>query len=464
MMDFLTDARLPESTWEAYGKPTAASWDDISRRAGVVAGAEQWATRLSSFRDSENRRFGSEPPEWAEERLARIDGLGRFIADLDERLRARPESASLTSHLAYLHDLFGAYLNGATQILNALADLVRLDALAPDMPFDRFRTVVEAAIDNLRSSDVLDAQQGAFGLRGVNVLDVNSLRHLRFHAVAVVGLAERSFPPPPRQDPLLLDDERMELNDKHGWSLPLRARGVDPEPLQFALAAASADERLQLSYPRAAIGSTRLQLPSSFFRAAASALVGAPVRVEDVDALPDEIFERVPAGRLGSPNLEMALTPSEYDRHLPRAGSATSRCCDEPAVRQLRPRLAGRKRLAGPTVSPPTTACSVARPRRLLLISGRSRSQCHRAPWKPTPPARTSSSSARFCGLRLLPSRRRSHASTRSRGARYSTPCSSGSWTSTGQPTVRAMGVEKRTWHACSRSPMRSLPQRKPAA
>ena len=33
---------------------------------------------------------------------------------------------------------------------------------------------------------------------GVSVLDVNTLRHVRFSAVAVLGLSERSFPPPPR--------------------------------------------------------------------------------------------------------------------------------------------------------------------------------------------------------------------------------------------------------------------------
>jgi hypothetical protein len=32
---------------------------------------------------------------------------------------------------------------------------------------------------------------GAFGRRGVNVLDVNQLRSLRFRAVAVLGLTER---------------------------------------------------------------------------------------------------------------------------------------------------------------------------------------------------------------------------------------------------------------------------------
>ena len=76
------------------------------------------------------------------------------------------------------------------------------------MPFDRFLDTVSAEIQALKAGDLDGGSQGAFGLRGVNVLDVNQIRHLRFRAVAVLGLTERSFPPPPRQDPLFLDDER----------------------------------------------------------------------------------------------------------------------------------------------------------------------------------------------------------------------------------------------------------------
>ena len=106
---------------------------------------------------------------------------------------------------------------------------------------------------------------------------MNSLRHLSFRAVAVLGLVERSFPPPPRQDPLLLDDERERAAGARGFELPLRARGADGEALQFALAVGAARERLQLSFARAQSAGGRGQLPSRFFRDAARALTGEPV-------------------------------------------------------------------------------------------------------------------------------------------------------------------------------------------
>src|SRR5690606_34800117 len=96
----------------------------------------------------------------------------------------------------------------------------------------------------------------------------------------------------------------------------LRAAGADPEPLLFALAVAAAGERLLLSYPRSG-GDGRTILPSHFFRAAAEALTGRRVGVEDIDSLPRELFTRVPTSRFG------AATPA--DRPLPchpRSGGA----------------------------------------------------------------------------------------------------------------------------------------------
>ncbi|MEJ7717446.1 MAG: hypothetical protein WKF31_05555 [Thermoleophilaceae bacterium] len=74
--------------------------------------------------------------------------------------------------------------------------LAALDALARPIDFARFREIVASSIDRLRSEELLDARAGLFGRRGVNVLDVNTLRHMRFRCVAVLGLNERSFPLP----------------------------------------------------------------------------------------------------------------------------------------------------------------------------------------------------------------------------------------------------------------------------
>lgn len=321
VMTFLADARLPDATWERYGKVSPAGWDTDSRRAGVVRGADQWQERLAASGAELRERYKEDPPSWLPERLARLEALRTFIADLDSQLRGRRERASWREHLGWLRGLLGTYVADGDPVIDALDGLAALDTLSDSLPFDRFRDAVAAALEGLRAADVLDARTGAFGVRGVALLDANTVRHLGFTAVAVVGIAERRFPPPPRQDALLLDEERAALNAAQGWRIPLRAAGPDPEPLQFALAAAAADRALQLSVPRTEDGETRPVLPSTFLLDAATAVAGHPVRVSDFEGFAAEYGSRIPAGRLTPIVAEEALTELGYVRSLLEDGA-----------------------------------------------------------------------------------------------------------------------------------------------
>ncbi len=365
VMEFLTDAHLPEATREQFS-PRPARWDDVSRRAGIVEGREQWRERLRTYIEEQERRSAEheaskedeqEEPEpeqgEGEEKRNRYqwrkhhaENLARFAEDLAERLEARPDRAPWSAQLAYLRDLFATYIDGVEPIIDELARLAQLDDVSDEVGFEQFRAVVRQAITEMRAEDPPGKQRGSFGYQGVNVLDVNSLRHLRFRAVVVLGLSERSFPPPPRQDALLLDHERAALNERRGWEIPLRAGGPDQEPLQFALAIHAAAERLQLSFARTELGDQRAKLPSHFFRAAAAALIGEPVSVERVETgrLPDHLFTRIPGSRFAAPSPQQALTASEYDRTL-LTGDAEQRALGLAVVSKLKPELE-RSRLA----------------------------------------------------------------------------------------------------------------------
>lgn len=319
VMSFLADARLPDETWKRYGHPSATRWDGISREAGVIEGIAQWRDRLTGYAQRLRDRY-EEAPAWMADRLAAIETLRTFISDLHATVERRPGEATFAGHLEFLGELLRLYVDDAQPLLAPLIDLQRLDVLDAPMSFARFADMVRTTLASLRSEDVLDARSGSFGLRGVNVLDVNTLRHIRFRAVALLGLSERLFPPPPRQDPLVLDDERERLG------VPLRTRGADPEPLQFAVALQSARERLQLSFPRARLGARTVMLPSGFFRAAAGALRGESVPLAQIDALPPHLYERVPASRIGAATPQAALDRGEYERSLleqqPELGAA----------------------------------------------------------------------------------------------------------------------------------------------
>ena len=315
VMAFLSDGRMPKATRERFGGAPAARWDSASRRAGVVQGVDQWHQRLTLLREEEQAWADEEgAPEWRARRVEDCDSLLAFIGELGERVALRPERTSWSEGLAYLGELLRTYVDKVDDVLGYLDTLAQLDAIVPEIDFSRFLEIVRAEVQALKAGDLDDAQQGAFGRRGVNVLDVNQLRGLRFDAVCILGLTERSFPPPPRQDPLLLDAERSKLNAAGDWTLPLRALGADPEPLQFALAVHAARERLFLSTRRAEEAGGRIQLPSGFFRAAVAALEGRRVKIDEVER--SDHVRRLPAGRVGAASLADALTLPERDRTL----------------------------------------------------------------------------------------------------------------------------------------------------
>jgi ATP-dependent helicase/nuclease subunit B len=299
VMDFMTDARFPKPLRDEYGGIPASRWDSVSRQAGIVGGAEQWTSRLAALRNElEGAGAGA---DWSARRIADIDQLGSFVADLDARLRSHPVRASWSEHLDGFQALLGRYVVGGDQVIESLRGLERFTALDAEVDHDTFLGVVRRAIDTLRSEDVLDGTPGAFARRGVNVVAVSSLVGVRFPCLWILGATERAFPPPARQDPILLDDERIKLARRAGLPLALRgARGTE-EQLQFTLACDAAAERLVVSYARRATGESRPRLPSIFFRELASQLEGRRVSAEQAPLLRRVDVERIPGEAIGVP-------------------------------------------------------------------------------------------------------------------------------------------------------------------
>lgn len=329
VMEFLTETRLPRTTTEHYGGFEPAAWDQLSRKAGIVEGRDQWLERLKHYslqlRSTEVR--DGEPSERVAGQLEEIARFTQFVEDLFRRLDDWPAHDSWEGFRTRLGALALDYVDDAGPIIDQLEGLDRLQVLASDIGSARFIRAVSGALRQIDAGAFSGEPDGAFGRLGVNVLDVNSLRHLRFRGVVLLGLTERSFPPPPRQDALLLDDERRALSTLITGEIPPRETGPDPEPLQFTLAVAAARERLQLSYARGEAGGSRSHLPSYFFRAAAESLTGRAVTIAGIDSLPPEIFERVPANRFGASTPEEAITASEFDRTLIGAQPEIGKAC-----------------------------------------------------------------------------------------------------------------------------------------
>jgi ATP-dependent helicase/nuclease subunit B len=298
VMDFLSDARLPKARHDEYdGGVPASRWDSVSREAGIVAGAEQWRTRLSAVASD----VDEEDAAWLRERAQDAENLAAFVADLDKRLHAHGVRATWAEHLDYLRDLLTHYVDGAEQIVDALRGLERFTALESEVAFEIFLDVVRRAIATLRSEEVLQGQAGAFMRRGVNAIAVDSLPGLEFACVWILGASERSFPPPARQDPILLDAERKLISERTGKRLPLRGERGSEEEFRFALACEAAHERLAVSYARRASGEKHPRLPSVFFREVASQLEGVRVSADDAPLLGRPDVERIPGDAIGAP-------------------------------------------------------------------------------------------------------------------------------------------------------------------
>ena len=223
--------------------------------------------------------------------------------DLDGRLHAHPVRATWAEHLETLQGLLSRYVVGAEEIVKALRGLERFTALESEVGFETFLDVVRRAIGTLRSEEVLGGRAGAFSRRGVNAVAVNSLPGIEFARVWILGAAERAFPPPARQDPILLDPERAAVSARAGTQLaPRGARGSEEE-LIFALSCEAARDGLVVSYARRASGESRPRLPSVFFREIASQLVGERVSAERAPMLDRPDVERVPGDAIGVPTL-----------------------------------------------------------------------------------------------------------------------------------------------------------------
>ena len=234
-----------------------------------------------------------------------------------------PSVAPGAECLAALRRLVETVVHDPDEVLGHLDQLAQLDALTGPIDFARFIEAVRAEIHALKAGDLDGGNQGALGLRGVSVLDVNALRHLRFRAVAVLGLTERSFPPPPRQDPLLLDDERETLNALAGLASrsvpaePTRSRSSSRSPRPPRASSSSSSTR------RAAEAGARPQLPSSFFREAASTLAGRRLDAGEISSLAGDFYRVLRAGKLGPDDPDRALTAAERDIALIERDQAT---------------------------------------------------------------------------------------------------------------------------------------------
>ncbi len=321
VMEFVTFARLKPSLFmnqrEEPFSPTL--WDALSIKAGVVEGEKEWEARLKRLKQSweERRASGTreddEQREISQEHLIGLDRLIEFISKLSRslsKLRASNSWAGYAEGLIKACESFAEQGEEGLLIQQAIRRLSDLDATGiPPSPAE-----FERLVEEMLQSEIIPA--GKFQKNGPAVVNLMAARGVPFRMVILPGVVEKSFPPPIRQDAILLDRERKVLNialsGKERGPLPFKAEGrLDEERLLFRLATGSAKEKLILSFPRIEIGTGRERLPSSFLLAVVKAMTGKSIDFQAFEKFHG--YRRFSLSEIGVSDPEKALDEVEYD-------------------------------------------------------------------------------------------------------------------------------------------------------
>lgn len=219
----------------------------------------------------------------------------------------------------FFHRFSAVADNGAWQQLRDIVDSVAtLDQVSPEAGLEGWIAALRSTLENDRMS------AGRFQDGKVSVLSVMGARGIRHRIVFVPGMTERGFPLTARQDPILLDRERKEINEATGGGLPHKSLRPREELLLFHLCLSGAREKIMLTFPRLDTQTGRPRLPSHYLVRAAEALTGTSHDYQTTGALPH--LQKVPLSRLGPENPQQALTENEFalaflakDRRVPES-------------------------------------------------------------------------------------------------------------------------------------------------
>ena len=249
-------------------------WERVLIDAVVIGqGAARWQRRLDGrARELELqiaeavRQEGSDSGKVRalELTLEQCTHLRAFAIPIINEIAAWPGRANWGEWLDRFERLVPRVLRMPAYVLRVLADLRPMAEVGP-IDLDEVRRVLSDRLLMLDS----DPPARRFGRIFVGTPD--HARGRAFRVVFIPGLAERMFPQKPREDPLLLDGRRIELDA----SLPTQDDRLEAERLLLQIAVGAASERLYVSYPRIELSESRARVPSFYALDMMRAVTGA---------------------------------------------------------------------------------------------------------------------------------------------------------------------------------------------
>ncbi|HEY0284024.1 MAG TPA: PD-(D/E)XK nuclease family protein, partial [Vicinamibacterales bacterium] len=198
-----------------------------------------------------------------ERELQNLEHLRAFALPLVETISEWPDEATWGDWLQRLEGFAPRILRKPEHVLRVLADLRPMAAIGPVSLLE----VRDVFAGRLLS---LEVEPPANRYGRVFVGSPHQARGRVFKVVFAPGLAERMFPQKLREDPLLLDDLREDLNkDLSLKGLPAVALAkvsdrAEVERLLLRLAIGAATDRVYASFPRIESSEARARVPSFY--------------------------------------------------------------------------------------------------------------------------------------------------------------------------------------------------------
>jgi ATP-dependent helicase/nuclease subunit B len=234
-------------------------WEKLLVDAAVIGGRDRWARRLRGLRaelqtqlrnleDQDDSRFAH-----IGRRIQQLTRLEHFALPLIDALGSLPSSEKWGVWLDRLVDLAPMALRHPESVLAVLAELEPMREVGP-ASLDEVYDVLCERLGSLRN----EPPKRRYGR--VFVGSIEEARGRSFDFVFLPGLAEGLFPRRAFEDPLLLDEHRVQL----AAGIKTQDDRVAAERMLLRSAAAAAAQTLVVSYPRMDVTQARARVPSFY--------------------------------------------------------------------------------------------------------------------------------------------------------------------------------------------------------
>jgi ATP-dependent helicase/nuclease subunit B len=282
-------------------------WEKLLVDAAVIGGRDRWARRLRGLRaelqtqlrnleEEDDSRFAH-----IGRRIQQLTRLEHFALPLIDALGALPSSETWGVWLDHFMDLAPMALRHPESVLAVLSELEPMREVGP-ASLDEVYDVLSERLGSLRN----DPPKRRYGR--VFVGSIEEARGRSFDVVFLPGLAEGLFPRRAFEDPLLLDEHRVQL----AAGLQTQDDRVAGERMLLRSAAAAAAQSLVVSYPRMDVTQARARVPSFYALEVVRAAEGRLPSLREFE----KRAARAASSRLDWPapaNPRDAIDDAEYD-------------------------------------------------------------------------------------------------------------------------------------------------------